>query len=78
MHIAFDIIKIIAVAIWETGKGIFKFLWECLPTFAELKQTLGSIPPRGIYAIIAGALFCLVGFVLKGIWRMRKKKAASK
>ncbi len=78
LHIAFDIIKIITVAIWETGKGFFKFLWECLPTFAELKQTLGSIPPRGVYAIIAGASFGLLRFVLKCIWRMRKKKATSK
>ena len=72
LHIAFDIIKIIAVAIWETGKGFFKFLWECLPTFAEVKQTLGSIPPRGIYAIIASGAFFLVSLVLWGIKKMIK------
>ena len=47
LHIAFDIIKIIAVAIWETGKGFFEFLWECLPTFADLKQTLEGKYGRG-------------------------------
>lgn len=73
LHIAFDIIKIIAAAILETGKGFFKFLWECLPTFAELKQTLGSIPPGGVYAIIAGASFGLLGFILKSIKKMRKR-----
>lgn len=73
MHIAFDIIKIIAVAIWETGKGIFNFFWECFPTFAELKQTLGAIPPGCVYAIIAGASFGLLGFILRSIKKMRKR-----
>ena len=73
MHIAFEIIKILFVGAWETGKGLLKFLWDCFPTFAEVKQTLGLIPPRGVYAIIAGASFGLLGFILRSIKKMKKE-----
>lgn len=73
-----EIISIIFQTVYQFFDKILKSIWESLPTFMELKQMLGSIPPRGVYAIMAGALFGLLRFVLKGIWKMRKKKAASK
>jgi len=52
--ILIEILKVLAITIWECTKGILTVLWNCLPEFMKLKQVLGYFTPEGIVALWLG------------------------
>ena len=72
-YLILEIIKMLFQAVYLFFDGLLSAVWECLPTFIELKRTLGNVSPEGLFALFAGAPLFLVSIASWGLKKALEK-----